>query len=193
MNVGGETAEEFLQRSGLSKILEHIYVSVCRERPDDAEAYLVEYLTSYHAKSAKSSVAHRTGVLKGGKFRDWKPKEATTNKVDLERYLDDVRLSSLLQRIVEKALMVRSDNVVSLAIDLACGTDAHLQDEQEAELAAQKLQARQRGNNMRKERREQNQAATKVQAKARGRKARKPKKQPAPITESEEVAVSMGD
>ena len=85
------------------------------------------------------------------------------NKLQLEQYLDDLGMRPLLERITEKAVRLRPSNVVALAVDVACGTDGTYMDESEAR-AAQALQARQRGNLARKEKKQQQAAATKVQA-----------------------------
>ena len=110
----------------------------------------------------------------------------------MEQYLEDLRVRPLMQRITEKAVLLRPSNVVALAVDVTCGTDSHLMDASE-EAAAKSLQARQRGNATRKERKQQQQAATRVQATQRGKNSRKKKRAPAGPPIAEEGAVSMGD
>ena len=96
----------------------------------------------------------------------------------MEQYLEDLRVRPLMQRITEKAVLLRPSNVVALAVDVTCGTDSHLMDASE-EAAAKSLQARQRGNATRKERKQQQQAATRVQATQRGKNSRNKKRAPA--------------
>ena len=179
-SVAGQTADEFLHTSGLGKLVQEIYAGVCKERPDDVNAYIVEHLMvcarqppllevpllevplgaggcafeetsdaaccvctqGSYRKSAKASTAHQSGALKSG-FGQWAPvsNARPTNKGEMMTYLEDSRLASLLQRVVEKAVMLRPTNVVAMTMDIVCGTDAHLLDTEEAERAAQKLQA----------------------------------------------------
>jgi len=170
MQKGGQSADTYLETSGLKNVLERIYVGCCKEKPDKLEPYVVEFLYGNYAKSAKQSVAKRSNVDAG----KWKPLKTFTplNKLQLEQYLDDLKVRPLLEKITEKAVFYRPSNVVALAVDVCCGTDSQYTDQSE-DRAASALQARQRGNHARKERKQQNQAATKVQASARGRRTRK--------------------
>uniref|UniRef100_A0A7S4JD67 Uncharacterized protein n=1 Tax=Prymnesium polylepis TaxID=72548 RepID=A0A7S4JD67_9EUKA len=187
-----QSAELFLDTSGLKHILEQIYVGCCREKPDKLCPYVVEFLSDNYAKSAKQSVAQRSNHDAG----TWKPMKnfVPLNKLQLEQYLDDLGMRPLLERITEKAVRLRPSNVVALAVDVACGTDDTYMDESEAR-AAQALQARQRGNTARKEKKQQQAAATKVQASARGRRSRKQKgpSQPAIAEEGGAVAAAPSE
>lgn len=49
----------------------------------------------------------------------------------MEEYLEDLQLRPMLHRITEKALVHRPANVIALAMDVVCGTDDHLKDEEE--------------------------------------------------------------
>ena len=40
-----ETPDEFLERAGLRNILQHVYMGVCKERPDDINSFIIDHLT----------------------------------------------------------------------------------------------------------------------------------------------------
>jgi len=190
MIKGGETAEAYLEKSGLNTMCTKIFDGCCREVPDKLGPFIVQFMLDNYSKSAKASVAIRSGADRG----KWMPRKdfKLTNKLLLDQYLEDLQVRSTLQRIMEKAVLLRPTNVAALAVDIMLGTDSHLQDAADEEGAAKTLQARQRGANARKEQKQQKAAATKVQARQRGKNARK-KKPSEPTVEEGDESISMGD
>ncbi|KAL1529803.1 hypothetical protein AB1Y20_000735 [Prymnesium parvum] len=141
-----EDAQQYLDRTGLSTILETIVSGCCRDKPDQIAPYIYRYLMDNFANSAKQSKAKSKGVS----LPDWNRRMdiRPTNAKAMEEYLEDLQLRPMLHRITEKALVHRPANVIALAMDVVCGTDDHLKDAEER--AATSLQARQRGNMARK-------------------------------------------
>ena len=89
-----ESPDAYLTRVCLKPALASLLESVCQDHPDTLKPYLVETLCSRYPSAAESAAVDLAAAKKS--VGSWVPAKKMSEKLELKRYLEDIRWGSTI-------------------------------------------------------------------------------------------------
>ena len=112
-----EEPEVYLERTALRGMLAALLEKVCKDKPDNLAAFMLEYLSTAHPELAAAAVPANTPASLG----TWAPAAGVEpTQAGLQDYLKAVNARPTLEFILEKALREQPTNVVAFVIEYLC-------------------------------------------------------------------------